>query len=82
MYCTAGLRCHFLSFSVYRQRMALRMAKNATPTSANTASHMGALPSAPITRTMAFTVRAKTMFSRTIRTVLRAMRMAVAILVG
>ena len=43
VYCTAGLRCHFLSFSVYRQRMALRMAKNATPTSANTASPHGGL---------------------------------------
>ena len=52
------------------------MAITATPTSANTAPHMEVIPSAPSSRNRAFTPRANTMFSFTIRRHLRAMSMA------
>ena len=54
----------------------------ATPTSANTASHMVAKPTAANTNTANFTPSAKTMFCHTMRMVLRAMRIAEAILEG
>ena len=57
-------------------RMEFRMAMTDTPTSAKTAHHMLATPNADRTSTRNFTARAKTMFSRTMRNVLRAMRTA------
>lgn len=57
-------------------RMALSMASTMTPTSANTAHHMLAKPSAPSSSTMPFTPSANTMFWRTMPMVLRAMPMA------
>ena len=53
-----------------------------TPTSANTAHHMLAMPTAPSSRNSPLTVSAKTMFSYTIRIHLRAIRMARLTLAG
>ena len=64
------------------QRIAFRMAMIATPTSANTASHMLAMPSAAKMSTMSFTPSAKMMFCQAMLIVLRAMRMARAMLEG
>ena len=50
------------SYSVFNVRMELRIAITDTPTSANTASHMLAMPRAPRMSTSALTARAKTMF--------------------
>lgn len=47
----------------YSARIAFKMAITATPTSANTASHIFAKPSAPNNRMAAFTAKANTMFS-------------------
>ena len=58
------------------------MAMTATPTSANTASHMEATPKAPRMRNSPFTARANTIFSRTMRRHLRAMSMAWMSLAG
>ena len=52
--------------------MAFRMAINATPTSANTASHMVATPKAPSSSTAPLTPRANQMFCLTMRRVFRA----------
>ena len=54
----------------------------ATPTSPKTASHMLAMPNAASRRISTFTPMANTMFCQTIRMVLRATRMAWAILEG
>ena len=62
--------------------MALRMAKIATPTSANTAIHMFAMPTAASTSTESFTPKANTMFCHTIPMVLRDRRIALAIFDG
>ena len=62
--------------------MAFRIASKATPTSANTASHMVAMPTAPNSNTASFTPKARMMFCQTIRRVARPMRMAVATLDG
>ena len=43
-------------------RMAFRMARKETPTSAKTASHILARPMAPMTSMIAFTLNAKMMF--------------------
>ena len=60
----------------------LMMARTVTPTSAKTASQILAAPIAPRMRTAALTDRAKTIFWRTMRTVLLERRMALAILEG
>ena len=56
--------------------MALRMARIATPTSANTASHMFAMPTAASTSTASLTPKANTMFCHTMHMVRRARPMA------
>ena len=53
-----------------------------TPTSANTASHIVAIPSAPIKRKIAFTTKAKIIFSHTITFVFLAIFIALVTAVG
>lgn len=62
--------------------MAFNTAKTVTPTSANTASHISATPSAPNSNIANLIPMANTMFCTTMRRVLRAMRMPSATLSG
>ena len=59
---TLNMRRRCYSRGAFSARMAFRMASTITPTSANTASHILAMPSAPSTSTSAFTASANTMF--------------------
>lgn len=59
--------------------IAFSTAKNVTPTSANTAIHMVPSPNVASTNTATFTPMANHTFCWAMRSVLRAMRMAVAI---
>ena len=59
-----GALAYFAAYSLctYSARMALSTARTITPTSANIAAHMLAIPSAPSIRQSAFTPRANAMF--------------------
>lgn len=59
----------FMIFFVFSARIAFKIAITETPTSAKTASHIFAMPSAPRSKTRSFTPNAKTMFCRTMRSV-------------
>src|SRR5690606_18066468 len=61
---------------------AFNIANNATPTSANTASHIVANPPAPSINTMAFTPNAKAIFCQTIFFVCLPILIAIGILLG
>jgi hypothetical protein len=62
--------------------MAFNIAKKATPTSANTASHMVANPPAPNKSTIALTTKAKPIFWYTTFFVAFAILIAATILLG
>ena len=68
--------------SVLSARIAFSIAITETPTSANTASHIFAIPAAPSMRTRALTARANTMFCFTILSVFLAILTTVAIFAG
>ena len=72
----------FIHHHGFSARVALMIARKATPTSANTAAHIFAKPRAPSTITMILTASANTMFCCTIRTVFLAIAYATAILPG
>lgn len=55
-------RWNFLLYFLYRIRMEFNTQRIATPVSANTASHMEAIPMSPSTMTSAFTASANTTF--------------------
>src|SRR5699024_1470781 len=77
--------CLFIfSFSsfFFNRRKAFKIAMKVTPTSANTASHIVAIPSAPIKRKIAFTTKAKIIFSHTITFVFLAIFIALVTAVG
>lgn len=59
-----GALTYFAAYSLctYSARMALSTARTITPTSANIAAHMLAMPSAPSIRQSAFTPRANAIF--------------------
>lgn len=70
------------SHFIFCNRIAFNIAKSATPTSANTASHIVAKPPAPRIRTISFTPNAKPMFCHTILRVESPIFTARAILLG
>lgn len=75
------------TYLIFDQRIlcnltAFNIAKNATPTSANTASHIVAIPPAPKMSTMALTPKARVMFCHTIRRVERPILIALPTLLG
>lgn len=69
-------RWNFLLYFLYRIRMEFNTQRIATPVSANTASHMEAIPMSPSTMTSAFTASANTTFWLEIAPVLFAILIA------